>query len=705
MWVERVILLACSATLISIASGQNCLVCDSRADVNCATLRDDGSLIEACPEGLQHCFTQMDENGHIQRGCGQADHCESVDHCTVCQGTSCNNGIYPAGRLQCHKCSGTDCGNGNIGSSEVCSIYQSDDFCYTIVENSDDLLTHRGCQSDVENNMCDEHPDFCVLCTGNGCNNQPPSGTTTLSCIQCNEPDPACRYQYEEENGQHCGYEILLGRPERCYTHVDSDGRVTRGCLDDFRTLPQIISDCDGTKDFCETCTENNCNLAQVADPGRCVVCDSATDTTCRLLTSTPNSIECPTGTHDKRGCYRMEANGQVSRGCVSSLTDDGVQLCQTGRDCKTCLESDCNRQVNFQSCYTCNSNEDQECIMDQDDEEPTLCTKYVENCVTYIDPDSRRTIRGCQGELILPTGVTCPSDMCSECSDETCNAGVFPTNRRSCNRCYATPDCANDLSANLALESVCEFYNSDDHCFSVLVQDNIHRGCLSDGSPGVQHCIEAGDKCLVCSGQNCNSVPAYREASLHCVKCSHDDPACEWAYGSNSGTKCEGTVGLGEDESCYILQTDDGIVRGCALEDPQICDSSESDCEFCGSGGCNNKAMTRQVCYQCRSDREGEETCAQQAEGLNATVCEAIDTTYDARGCYIEKLDDGTVRRGCASELAADQLEECKGDGEDKACHYCDGPGCNDEPGASSTIVISSLLIILLALTLVLIR
>lgn len=213
---------------------------------------------------------------------------------------------------------------------------------------------------------------------------------------------------------------------------------------------------------------------------------------------------------------------------------------------------------------------------MSQVDKDPVICPRYVENCITYIDPESRRTIRGCQGDLSLPPGVTCPSDSCYECSGESCNFQIFPVDRRLCNRCYSSTDCERDLSVDTTFQSVCEFYDPQDQCFSVLIQDIIHRGCLSDSSPGVQHCDEAGEKCIICSGQFCNSVPAYQEASLQCVKCSAEDPACEWAYNAGSSVKCDGTVGLGEYETCYIFQdSDEKTVRGCTLEDPSICQES----------------------------------------------------------------------------------------------------------------------------------
>lgn len=136
------------------------------------------------------------------------------------------------------------------------------------------------------------------------------------------EPDPACRYEYEEDSGQPCNYQILLGRPERCYTHVDSEGRVTRGCLDDFRTDVQIVSDCDGTKESCSICLTDNCNLDQVADPGSCVVCNTATDPNCNLLTGAPTTETCPTGPHDKRGCFRMEMSKLLLMSNIEGLSE-----------------------------------------------------------------------------------------------------------------------------------------------------------------------------------------------------------------------------------------------------------------------------------------------------------------------------------------------------------------------------------------------
>ncbi|XP_055685046.1 uncharacterized protein LOC129791120 [Lutzomyia longipalpis] len=717
-----VIFLTVLSASIALTNGQNsgsCLICDSSDNPICATLKDEAALISSCGAEEDYCFVQMDEFGHIQRGCGSASYCQGVDSCTVCQGANCNNGPYPAGRRQCHKCSGVECENPLTGPVEICNVFREDDSCYTVVviDEGSDIYTHRGCVSDEMDNQCESYPDICVTCNTNGCNNQPPRNQSELSCIKCTEPDPACRYEYDEESGQMCGYEVYLGRPERCYTHIDIDGGVRRGCLDDFRTDQQILNDCNGDNDFCTICTTNNCNWEQVAQPSQCVVCSSAIDSNCALLGTVPSLEECPTGSHDKRGCFLMYTNNVVSRGCVGSLDSNSLDICKAGEDCKICLEDGCNRKVNFQTCYTCNSNEDQECIMSQSNEDAVTCSSYTDNCITYIEPESKRTVRGCQGETSLPPGVICPSDTCSECSGASCNSLVFPTARRSCNRCYSTNECENDLTVNTAFQSVCEFYEPDDQCFSVLVEDIIHRGCLSDASPGVQHCQEAGEKCLICDGQYCNSVAAYRDASIECIKCSNEDPACEWAYTPSAATTCEGTVGLGVEESCYVIVDDNGtIIRGCTLEDPSMCQESELrirfkfisfpknifffqeediDCEICTGDGCNNKGITRQLCIQCRSDVEDGEHCAEHPEGINATLCEETDITYEKRGCYIQQLADGAIRRGCATELSADQLNECKAESEEKLCHYCDGPGCNDQPGGSTAVTISYLIVL----------
>lgn len=130
----------------------------------------------------------------------------------------------------------------------------------------------------------------------------------------------------------------------------------------------------------------------------------------------------------------------------------------------------------------------------------------------------------------------------------------------------------------------------------------------------------------------------------------------------------------------------------------------SDVNCEVCIGDGCNNKAIARQSCIQCRSDRVGEESCSQEAEGLNVTICENSETTFDNRGCYVLKLDDGAVMRGCATDLSPAELEDCKSESEDKVCQYCEEEGCNNQTAASSTVSVSFLLLFVSLLILVLV-
>lgn len=63
------------------------------------------------------------------------------------------------------------------------------------------------------------------------------------------------------------------------------------------------------------------------------------------------------------------------------------VNLCNSGRTCKICEGDNCNGKLNFQSCYTCNSATDPNCVQAQlaETSTKTTCNEYLDECVMYI--------------------------------------------------------------------------------------------------------------------------------------------------------------------------------------------------------------------------------------------------------------------------------------------------------------------------------
>lgn len=222
----------------------------------------------------------------------------------------------------------------------------------------------------------------------------------------------------------------------------------------------------------------------------------------------------------------------------------------------------------------------------------------------------------------------------------------------------------------------------------------------MSDDEVGSKLCAENGDKsCTRCLGYECNSNSVVNGAKLSCVKCTSEEGACEWGIDKEEATKCTSDVWLGDSETCYSYQTEEGVTRGCSLDATNVCPAETTVCKECVGAGCNSMTYKKFKCYQCDSKKAGEESCADKVEGLSVTECSSDYQTYFDQGCYLLKNEDESVVRGCVSDLSAAWKADCiKGD--DEACKVCGDEGCNNQPGGAAALVaLSTFALLLIAL------
>lgn len=152
-----------------------------------------------------------------------------------------------------------------------------------------------------------------------------------------------------------------------------------------------------------------------------------------------------------------------MKRGCLSDLPEYEMQMCRNeGAFCKTCQNDNCNQKVAFQTCYSCNSDSEADCVSNPSAAlQPNTCRQYTDTCITVVTTDGQ-TQRGCSSEIqaIVTSDEICDSN--------NCNSGVYPADRKRCHQCSGN-ECNQLLQDNDASLQLCNNYDSNDRCFAYL--------------------------------------------------------------------------------------------------------------------------------------------------------------------------------------------------------------------------------------------
>uniref|UniRef100_A0A1B0CYG3 DUF753 domain-containing protein n=1 Tax=Phlebotomus papatasi TaxID=29031 RepID=A0A1B0CYG3_PHLPP len=668
---------------ISLVQGQRiCYSCDSATDATCATLSSVPLPTKTCTTETDSCVTAIVEERTV-RGCLQDDFGGTCTGplCESCGATNCNGAIFPNNRAQCQKCSGTQCAEiTNNDNLEVCQHYVETDACYAVVVD-ESLVTYRGCLSDPDTDVgkqeCTSLGDLCVTCAGAACNSAPAQSQSTLECMRCSG-DASCRYAQPEDFGLPCLYDILLGRPEYCYSFVTNNNQVVRGCLYDSFTDENYRNLCESGASNCTLCSDALCNYENYARH-TCYSCDGHTDPNCETMDGWYEPEECPPGTLDQVGCFRADTDGVTMRGCISQLHPDEVDYCsQTSSGlCSLCYTDNCNGRPP-KTCITCDSSNDPNCATLVD---PQAILQYSQECSSTSAICITRVFNGYTQRACSGTGISCTSgNPCKQCDGPNCNNDLVPADRLKCHKCSG--DGCTSITDNTNLE-VCELYNANDRCFTVVTDQEVtHRGCYSDPSSAAAkaECTrhESGeDMCVKCEGEGCNTQAIKTPATLSCIKCN--GPTCANAQESTSGQACFGDVLLGRTEQCYSYIHDNGNVeRGC-LYDPNTPQAVSNDCasnpggrcKICSGGNCNTaEYVFTPTCYSC--DSELNPGCETMTGNIDVREC-PIGTLL---GCFRSQVD-GIVVRGCAGDLQGGEISLCE---RGSQCKLCDGANCNEK-------------------------
>lgn len=534
----------------------------------------------------------------------------------------------------------------------------------------------RGCVSDspfsIGKQRCAES-EFCLV---GETNSQPGYSRPTLSCVQCTQSptDPDC---VTKTQAGLCVANILLGRPaDECFT-LNSAVNFIRDCLLTGGN-EQLCKSND-----CNRCTSNGCNSERYY-VRKCHDC-LKNNPNCAKNPELASLVDCIAQDENDNVCYRKEfEDGGVERGCIFQLEqEEQVQCLSQPSNCKTCAEETCNKKVDFQQCFICDSDTDPSCVTLQRMLPWLTCTNYLDQCGVMIDSDGS-TARGCAKDL--------PQSNTKElCEPNRCNGQIYPQNRLSCHKCHGTAECA--LEQTVDTQEPCLRYQTDDNCYEAVDSNFLaHRGCISDPD------ALCGEYCNRCSTPNCNKNPSLSPPSLSCVSCTTSQPWCRWGFDASQAERCKTPIPIGTSEYCYVRAHKNGVARrGCTVDDENYCDGEDvENCITCDTVACNGQNTMYQSCVVCNSRDDPSCVLANYFPTPKTCLLPGREfLPYESRGCYTLRNNEGFVQRGCVVDLESEWRNRCE---QQDRCEICFEQTCNTKrpPNSGQNLRVSMTILVL---------
>ncbi|XP_052862087.1 uncharacterized protein LOC128268852 [Anopheles cruzii] len=311
--------------------------------------------------------------------------------------------------------------------------------------------------------------------------------------------------------------------------------------------------------------------------------------------------------------------------------------------------------------CYSCSA---ESCSKLATAGATTTCANADDVCFSRFDATNLlATERGCLTAAAAPTACTGPD--CVTCvSPDLCNDAGSPQHRCLVCSSLTSAECVTDPSSLVAAQ--CPMATGVDltaaQCYNRVIGTVTERGCITSQRT-VDEC--GGIGCATCTGPGCNAAefPAGRQ---QCVACD----------GATCNSEASTTVTCDDPyDTCATVQRSNGnVMKSCekamTSADVAYCLANPAQCAFCGNRLCNGvpfDATTQRRCYRC--DGTG---CLKSAAQL--TLCRLFDDD-----CYSSFTGFNPSRRGCVSELTAEEAVQCRAGGvPDSPCEVCSGSECN---------------------------
>lgn len=386
-----------------------CIVCNSTEDANCLSSFNE-TLLQTCgAEDSLSCFTCLDEDGSISRGCGSGFDNVS-NQCATCVDDYCNNQTIS----ECYTCSSVDDLNClNPGSSHNITTTKCVSKCLTKITN--ETTTERGCQS--ESFSCESNDLACVPCTGSLCNNDT-TPSANFHCYQC-RGESSCQYLNATDEATLCPDFGAAG----CYQFIDEANNMIRGCIGDNNT-----NECIDVGRRCYYCREDSCNDLPLTKPANlsCIQCSNEEDCPWGFEASSGKECNETVFYYDQPVCYVLSMpliTSTVVRGCFSDL----YTCLLLGFACQSCSTNDCNRyNAVVQHCLQCNGSLASKCGVGKyptSDCPGNFMTYEQRGC--YMKREDDYIERGCLQDFSageLQSCLAADPKNCTACYGESCN-------------------------------------------------------------------------------------------------------------------------------------------------------------------------------------------------------------------------------------------------------------------------------------------
>lgn len=135
--------------------------------------------------------------------------------------------------------------------------------------------------------------------------------TNNQECIVCSsEIDSNCIDLHQKPMTSVCINSNNDQQKNACFTHVNRNGTVTRGCLFDEQKFENECK--NGKDDDCTICQRDNCNNRPI-ETTTCYTCSSENDPNCRENLNNSMRTTCALSV-ENFGCYRFDDGGMYGK-------------------------------------------------------------------------------------------------------------------------------------------------------------------------------------------------------------------------------------------------------------------------------------------------------------------------------------------------------------------------------------------------------